>query len=325
MNIETPINGNGKPDRLTEINQLAAYRHGAPEPAKDGSTATSANEPAHLEQPAALRNARLAASAPEPSTPKPPTHRRRKWLLLTAAVVGLSVGGYLVAPSVNTALNTVSTDDAYVNGHMTLVAPRVSGQVTRVLVDDNYRVKKGDVLVQLDKEPYEVQVAIKKAAVVSAEADLAAANAQVRGEIAHARANRFMLQNAIENVNTEKANLAAAVATLTRAKASLALALSNLKRGEDLAPSGAMSAEDLDVRRQTAKVDEAAVNEALQRVYAIRVGLGLPAQPAAGQDLADVPPNLEQNVSSVQQDLGTLLQSAAQFGYFDSAADATPA
>ena len=77
-------------------------------------------------------------------------------------------------------LNTVSTDDAYVNGHVTFVAPRVAGQVSRVLVDDNYRVKKGALLVQLDKEPYQVQLAIKQAAVVSAEADLVAAQAQVR-------------------------------------------------------------------------------------------------------------------------------------------------
>ena len=69
-------------------------------------------------------------------------------------------------------METVSTDDAYVNGHVTFVAPRVAGQVSRVLVDDNDRVKKGDLLVQLDKEPYQVQVDIKKAAVVNAEADL---------------------------------------------------------------------------------------------------------------------------------------------------------
>jgi len=54
----------------------------------------------------------------------------------------------------------VSTDDAYVNSYVTFVASRVSGQVERVLVDDNYRVRKGDVLVELDPEPYRVQVAI---------------------------------------------------------------------------------------------------------------------------------------------------------------------
>src|SRR5215467_4525393 len=134
-----------------------------------------------------------AASAPAAAKPS----GRRKWVWIAAilAVIALAV---VVVPWLRTALITVSTDDAYVNGHVTYVAPRVIGQVARVLVDDNYRVKKGDILVQLDKEPYQVIVAIKKAAVDSAEADLAAANAAVRGYIATARANRFKLQHAIE-------------------------------------------------------------------------------------------------------------------------------
>src|SRR4029453_8622260 len=107
----------------------------------------------------------------------------------------LAFGG----PALLRALTTVSTDDAYVNGHVTFVAPRVSGQVAEVLVDDNNRVRKGDVLVRLDKEPYQVQVAIKQAAVTAAEADLAAANAEVRGQVAQARSNRFKLQHAIED------------------------------------------------------------------------------------------------------------------------------
>jgi membrane fusion protein (multidrug efflux system) len=245
-------------------------------------------------------------------------------LLPAAALVGLAAGTYFLMPWANTVMNTVSTDDAYVNGHVTLLAPRISGQVAQVFVDDNDRVKKGDLLVQLDKEPYQVQVAIKTAAVVSAEADLAAANAQVRGQIAQARSDRHKLQHTIENVNTQIANLAAAVATLNRAKATFALADANLNRGEDLAPTGAISKEEVDVRRQTAKVDEATVDEALQQVYAIRSGLGIPAQPADGKSLAEVPPNLGQNFSSVQEDLGTMYQSAAQFGYFPTVSVETP-
>jgi membrane fusion protein (multidrug efflux system) len=247
----------------------------------------------------------------------------RKWLLLTGVVAGLAVGGYFLVPWVETMLNTVSTDDAYVNGHVTFVAPRVAGQVTRVLVDDNYRVKKGSLLVQLDKEPYLVQLAIKKAAVVSAEADLAAANAQVRGQVAQTRASRFLLQHAIEQVDTQVANLRAAVATLNSKKATLELAKSNLRRGKALAPRG-ISKEELDQRQQTVKVDEAAVDQALQEVYAIRAGLGLPAKPPPGQDLTTVPPDLDQNFSSVRQGLGTLMQNAAQFGYFPTTWDATP-
>src|SRR5205814_808305 len=76
-----------------------------------------------------------------------------------------------------------------------------------------------------------------------------------------------------------------------------------------------ISKEDLDLRRQTVMIDEAAVDQALQGVYAIRVGLGLPAQPK-NQDLTEVPPDLDQNFSGVREALGTLIQSAAQLGYF---------
>jgi membrane fusion protein (multidrug efflux system) len=81
----------------------------------------------------------------------------------------------LVIPSIRLAFNTVSEDDAYVNGHVTFVAPRVNGQISRVLADDNYRVRKGELLAVLDKVPYQIAVSQKKAAVDTAEADLPAA------------------------------------------------------------------------------------------------------------------------------------------------------
>jgi membrane fusion protein (multidrug efflux system) len=243
---------------------------------------------------------------------------------LGAAVVGVAVAGYFLVPWIVLVLNTVSTDDAYVNGHVTFVAPRVLGQVANVLVDDNYHVKRGDLLVQLDKEPYQVQVEIKKAAVVSSEADLAAARAQVQGQVAQARSNRFKLEHSIEDVNNQIANLRANVAAYKSRQATLTLAQANLKRGEELAPGGGISKEDLDQRRQTVKVDEAAVDQALQAVYATRAYLGLAAEPPKGHDLSEVPPDLDQTFSSVRQALAELLQSAAQFGYFPTSWNATP-
>ena len=107
-------------------------------------------------------NALPADGLPKPAEARPPSHRWRKWSVWTGLAAGLVVGGHYLKPAVDTALNTVSTDDAYVDGHVTLAAPRVSGQVSRVLVDDNNRVKKGDLMVQLDKEPYQDQVDLKK-------------------------------------------------------------------------------------------------------------------------------------------------------------------
>jgi membrane fusion protein (multidrug efflux system) len=245
-------------------------------------------------------------------------------LLSAGGIIVLGLVAYFLVPWITTALNTVSTDDAYVNGHVTFVAPRVAGQVARVLVDDNYRVKKGDLLVHLDEEPFRVQVDIKKAAVVAAERDLVAANARVRGLVAQARSNRYKLEHTIEEVNNQVANLHAAVASLNSKKATLELAQANLKRGEELAPSGGVSKEELDQRRENVKIAQAAVDQALQSVYAMRVSLGLPAEPGPGHDLADTPPDLDQNFSAVKQALGTLFQSVAEVGYFPSSWNATP-
>ena len=203
-----------------------------PAEARDGSHLPQAEKTAHPDHQAAD-----PATSPPSATPPagPPSRRWRRWLLIHGIIAGLAVTGYLLVPMVETMLNTVSTDDAYVNGHVTFVAPRVAGQVSRVLVDDNYRVKKGDLLVQLDKEPYQVQVAIKKAAVVAAEADLAAAQAQVRGLEAHGRIPALATATAIEDVDNQIANLRANVATYESKKATLELAQANLKRGEELA------------------------------------------------------------------------------------------
>jgi membrane fusion protein (multidrug efflux system) len=297
---------------------------------RDGEHSEATAETArNLPQSDSVRSsAPVHGSAAGPTSAHPPagrsSHPGRKLLLALGFLVAAAAAGRYVYPAVQTMLNTISTDDAYVNGHVTFVAPRVSGQVTRVLVDDNYRVKRGDLLVQLDKEPYQVQVEIKKAAVTAAETDLTAAQAQVRALIAQGKANRYQLEHAIEDVHTQVANLRANVATLNSQKATLALAQANLQRGEALVRTGGVSKEELDQRRQAVKVDQAAVDQALQAVYASRVGLGLSEQPPPGQELGEVKPNLDETFSRVRQAHGQLLQSVAQFGYIPEHWDSSP-
>ena len=146
--------------------------------------------------PAAPVRADAAADAPA----KGKSTRRRKLLIAGAGGLVLIAAVAFGIPAIIKAVNTVSTDDAYVNGHVTFVAARVRGQVARVLVDDNNRVHRGDLLVELDKEPYRTAVAVKKAAVETAKADLQAATATVRGIEAEARSRRWNLQHAMEDV-----------------------------------------------------------------------------------------------------------------------------
>jgi membrane fusion protein (multidrug efflux system) len=242
-------------------------------------------------------------------------------------VVGALVAAVLLfigIPSVIRALNTISTDDAYVNGYVTFVAPRVSGQVTRVLVEDNNRVKKGDVLVELDPKPYQVQVAIKQAAVDNAQANLVLAQANVRGLIGQARSNRFKLARAIEDVDNQVALIRARVATWEQEKATLVLAQQEFDRAERLLASKVVSQEEYDERRAALEVAKAQVAQALENVYQARVALGLPAKPPEGKTLADVPEDLDQTFSSVLQAQDDLRQSAAQLGVFPSSYALTP-
>src|SRR5262249_19296222 len=145
--------------------------------------------------------------------------RRRRLLLGVLGVLVLVAALWFGIPYILLTLSTVSTDDAFVNGHVTLVAARVHGQVSRVLVDDNNRVHKGDLLVELDKEPFLDAVAVKKAAVDSAEADLQAARAQVRGIEAQAVSRRWNLQHAMEDVQNQVSLLRARVAGFEKSKA----------------------------------------------------------------------------------------------------------
>ena len=252
-----------------------------------------------------------------------PTRKRRRWRIVVGTLVA-AVLLFIGIPLVIRAFNTVSTDDAYVNGYVTFVAPRVSGQVTRVLVDDDNRVKKGDVLVELDPKPYQVEVAIKQAAVDTAKANLVVAQANVRGLIGQARSNRFKLARAIEDVDNQVALIRARVATWEQAKATLVLAQQEFDRAERLLATKVVSQEEYDERRAALDVAKGQVAQALENVYQARVALGLPAQPPAGTSLGDVPADLDETFSSVRQAQSDLRQSAAQLGVLLSSYNLTP-
>jgi membrane fusion protein, multidrug efflux system len=256
------------------------------------------------------------ASKPVPTANQRFTLRRKLLIgVLGAVVIAAAVYGI---PSIRFVLSTVSTDDAYVNGHVTFVAPRVHGQVARVLVDENNRVHKGDLLVELDKEPFRDAVAVKKAAVDTAQADLEAAKATARGIEAQARSRRWQLQQAIENVENQIALLHARVAALKKAQATLVLAQEEFHRTAELVVSDTASRELYDQRQASLSIAQAGVVQALADANQIRVSLGLPAQPEDSADLDKVPPNLDQTFSSVLKAQADLIQSAAELGVVHS-------
>jgi membrane fusion protein (multidrug efflux system) len=251
----------------------------------------------------------------------------KKWILGGAVLAGLTAGVVFAVPAARTALNTVSTDDAYVNGYVTFVAPRVSGQVKRgddgVRVEDNMRVKTGQVLLELDPEPYQVQVNIKRAALKAAEADRDAAEAGVRGTLAQLRSQRWKLQTAMEQVDNQIALLNARIAALRSKEATLKRTKDDLARAKESFEKGAAGRQDYDAAIEAAAVADALAKQALEEVYEVRVSLGLVPHPEDG-NLKSVPKDWNQKFSAVRQALADLNQIAAQVGLTLSKSEATP-
>ena len=275
------------------------------------------------------REAAEQGNEPAPAQPTPPgsdpvlpakqkADPRRKMLFGAAGAVILAAILAVVIPWTVHALNTVSTDDAFVNGHVTFVAARVRGQVARVLVDDNNRVRRGDLLVELDKEPYQTAVAVKRAAVDTSKADLQAAAAAVRGIEAEARSRRWKLQHTMEDVANRIAELHTRVAGVDKSKAALTLAELEFERARQLVASNNIPRSEFDHRQATLVTARADLVQALADVNQSRVSLGLKPLPLESKDLGQVPPDLDQTFSAVREAQAALIESAAQLGVLHS-------
>jgi membrane fusion protein, multidrug efflux system len=93
-----------------------------------------------------------------------------------------------------------STDDAYVQADSTIVAPKVSGYLSQVLVDDNQPVKAGQLLASIDDRDY-------KTALEQAEADVASAQADIDNVKAALQQQQAVIAQARATVEVDQANL----------------------------------------------------------------------------------------------------------------------
>ncbi|RQR44085.1 HlyD family secretion protein [Burkholderia sp. Bp9090] len=119
-----------------------------------------------------METTQAAASREAATTDRPAKQRRVPWMRIAVAAVVVAVAA--------AALDWLfvlrfqeSTDDAYVGGDVTVLAPKVNGFVDKILVTDNQRVKAGDVLVQLDARDYDAKLAQASAEVDSARSAVA--------------------------------------------------------------------------------------------------------------------------------------------------------
>jgi membrane fusion protein, multidrug efflux system len=143
------------------------------------------------------------------------------------------------------------TDDAFIDGYTTLVAPRVSGPVVKLLIDDNQWVKAGDLLVEIDPRDYEASLAL-------AQADLDAAESQVDSAQAQVQVSESKVVQAQAAVVAAEAEDAQASADMKRYETVESRAVS--KSAYDLAEARARStAADLDAANSQVKAAQADV------------------------------------------------------------------
>ncbi|MFT3998815.1 MAG: HlyD family secretion protein [Rhizobium sp.] len=102
-----------------------------------------------------------------------------------------------------------STDDAYVKADYTTIAPKVAGYIKEVLVNDNDKVKAGQVLARIDDRDFQ-------AALSQAKADLKAADAAIANIDAQIQLQQSLIAQAKATVDSSKAALAWAVSDAAR-------------------------------------------------------------------------------------------------------------
>lgn len=166
-------------------------------------------------------------------------------IVAVAAVLGLVV--------LHQASHHPRTDDATVLANYIGIAPQVEGPLVRLAVHDNQFVKKGELLFEIDDQPY--HFTLERA--LSEQATL-------EGQIADEQRRIAALQSAVSvaeaNIHSAEADVAAAEQGVARAQAEWAYASNNLKRLEPLLTNHFVTVDDVD----KAKTSEIAHQEALR-------------------------------------------------------------
>jgi membrane fusion protein, multidrug efflux system len=222
--------------------------------------ASKAEAPAKPDAPEKTEAPQPDAAVQAPAKPKRSTKRFVLPVLIAAAI---GAGAWYGYEYWTTGRFMVSTDDAYIQGDITAIAPKVTGYIDRIDVVANQRVKAGDPLVTLDNGDYtiaeeqaEAQIATQKltldrinAQTVAAKASLQQAqagklsaqavltNAQaasIRAKQLHATsfASQSQLDDATAALDQAKANIASADAQIAAAVANVGVLEAQYKEAE---------------------------------------------------------------------------------------------
>ena len=192
--------------------------------------------------------------------------RLQFWLgrLIAVAAVGSAFG--LGAYTITRLDQRPRTHDAYLYADSVGLAPDVSGRIVALHVHDNQRVNQGDILVEIDPEPFELRLREARAHVAALEAEINLTTRQVASQVSGAEAATTQIQ---------------------RARSQLALAQDTLGRLTPLLGKGYVTVQQIDEARTNERTAETALTTAIQQARQAHQAVGdvesLQAQLAGAQ------------------------------------------
>ena len=193
-----------------------------------------------------------------------------------------------------------TTENAYIRGRVTSLAPQLSGHVSAVLVTDFQEVKEGDIIARIDDRIYRQKLAQAEAGLASAKAALQVARQSVRSAEAVKRANEAALaaaQSALamaEADNTRAAELSLRGVSSETARDQAGLAMQKALTGVQQAEAQIdVQTQSIESTRAQVSAREADVSSATAAVELARIDLSnteirAPASGKLGQVTAHV-------------------------------------
>jgi membrane fusion protein, multidrug efflux system len=157
------------------------------------------------------------------------------------------------------AMSYESTDDAFIDAHTVDVAPKIAGRIEKVFIDDNWRVKKGDPMVEIDSRDYDAQLRQRQAALDSTKAQANSAQAAVEQQIA--------------NVKSLQATLDQDKADQQAYQAQADQTADNLRRQQDLFNNRVVSVQDLITAKDSDRSAQANLDAAKMKVVSAEAQL----------------------------------------------------
>ena len=130
-----------------------------------------------------------------------PKSRLKRLLIVLFILLLIGMGVFLYIRYQRT---HITTDDAYVKGHIHWISPRIPGTVIRVLIDDNQLVKKGQLLVELDPQKYQIALSQARAQLEVARSKLKEAQINVQVGLSEIALNKAELLSASHDYERAK-------------------------------------------------------------------------------------------------------------------------